>query len=181
MRELLHFLDNHAGAFQVLASVFIAGLTLCLVAVTGWYVRITNKSLSVSRRQLEEITRVDILLRMNAVPPGSAKQEAYVELVNLSGRGVLWEKLVITVKAVRTDKIGQPVIVPIGKVIPPYQLESAPCAKHFWDGYLTTSELDSPGLARVSLVAVIRGGGKEFKEPYESSQLVLSPDFICEL
>jgi hypothetical protein len=113
MNDLICILDHHAGAIQAITALVTAGLTIWLIIATRRYVGIANDSLCLSREEFAEMTRVDVLLRMDVVPRTMTENEAEIALVNLSNRGIWWEKITVTFTAAKNQTVSRPVEVQV--------------------------------------------------------------------
>src|SRR5580765_2805047 len=116
MFRLLSFFDSHAGAIQACAAIVIAGLTLWLILATRKYVRVADDSLKLSREQFDEMMRIEVFLKLRTIPQTSTAFEAFIDLANLSSRGIWWEKYTVSVTARENNTVSKTIEKKVGKV-----------------------------------------------------------------
>ncbi|MGA3055227.1 MAG: hypothetical protein ABSD63_13535 [Candidatus Korobacteraceae bacterium] len=176
MLHSIGWLDQHAGAIQAISALLIVILTALLVCATIKYVRSTSKALEISRAQFAEMVRVEVFVRVGAAQKTSATEfEGKVEMANLSGRGIWWEK--ISVGATFRGQSGPPVEKVVNKIVPPYVMESVSAEETFFQAFQKI-EQHAKYNGHVSVTASYKANGRWLTEKCESPEMFFSPNCV---
>lgn len=171
MCGLLHSLNQHAGAIQAGTSVVVAGLTVWLITTTRKYVKLTDSALNLSRQQFTEAMRVETFLNLRTPPKTSTAYEAFLELANLSGRGIWWTSYRVTVTS--EGRTGLPVEEPVACVVSAYGVHRVPCPESFYRAYRATGGTHEKPVVRIHVEATFRASGESHSTALEIPELIL--------
>jgi hypothetical protein len=177
MWRVLAFFDHHSGAIQAVTSILVAALTLWLIRTTIRYVGITEAALSLSRDQFSEAMRVETFLKLRTVVRTTTALEPYVELANLSGRGIWWEKYQVIVTV--GGQTGTAIEKFVEKVVHAYGVESSQCAAACYKAYRTLGLPHQKPVAALRIKATYRVSGQYQSIELEVPEIILQgPKFV---